>query len=49
MILFRNWWVWSFDDTKFKDWNIHMYRDHYQGSFTRIPEDAAMLRACNLK
>ena len=37
------------DDSKFVEWDIHMYRDHYQGSFTRIPEDAAILRKCKIQ
>ena len=49
MILCRNWWVWNIDNNKWDDWNIHMTRDHYQGSFTRIPEDAAILRNCKIQ
>ena len=47
--LFRNWYVWNPHNWRFDDYGMHMQRHHYQGAFTRIPEDAAMLRGCNLK
>ena len=46
---FRNWYVWNPHNWRFDDYGMHMQRHHYQGAFTRIPEDAAMLRGCNLK
>ena len=46
---FRNWYVWNPHNWRFEDYGLNMQRHHYQGAFTRIPEDAAMLRGCNLK
>ena len=45
----RNWFIWNHDDNKFWDVNINMYRDHHQGAFARIPEDAEILRECKIQ
>ena len=45
----RNWFVWNPATEKFVDYGLNMQRRHFQGAFTRIPEDAAILRNCDLK
>ena len=44
----RNWYVWNPHDDKFVDYGLHMLRGHMQGAFTRIPEDAMILRTCKI-
>ena len=45
----RNWFIWNHDTNKFWDVDINMYRDHHQGAFARIPEDAEILRECKVQ
>ena len=44
----RNWWMWNPENYKFEDQDIYMRRQHVGGDWTRIPEDAWILRTCNL-
>ena len=46
--LCRNWWIWSPESWRFEDLGLYMRRDHVGGDFTRIPEDALLLRKCSL-
>ena len=43
-----NWWLWSPESWRFEDRDLYMYRPHEAGAFTRIPEDAAIIRKCKL-
>ena len=45
---FRNWYVWNPRDNRYEDFGLYMYRPHYHGAFTRIPEDAMVLRTCKI-
>ena len=49
LILYRNWYVWNPHNERFDDYTLYMQRKHYQAAFTRIPEDAVMLRECKLR
>ena len=40
--------MWNPQTNKFKDESLYLRRAHYRGDFTRIPEDAAVLRECSL-
>ena len=44
----RNWYIWDPSTNRYEDHGVHMRRPHYQGAFTRIPEDAMILRDCKL-
>ena len=44
----RNWYFWNPQTEKFQDKTLYMYRGHDRAAFTRIPEDAALLRNCSL-
>ncbi len=44
----RNWYFWNPQTDKFQDKTLYMYRGHDRAAFTRIPEDAALLRNCSL-
>jgi len=44
----RNWYVFNPHNTRFEDYGLYMQRGHDRADFTRIPEDAAMLRNCKL-
>jgi hypothetical protein len=44
----RNWWIWDPQSTRFENHNLNMRREHVGGDFTRIPEDAMLLRTCSL-
>ena len=44
----HNWWLWSPESWRFEDRDLYMYRSHEAGAFTRIPEDAAIIRKCQL-
>ena len=44
----RNWYIWDTSTNRYEDHGVSMRRPHYQGAFTRIPEDAMMLRKCTV-
>ena len=44
----RTWWMWNPITYKFVDQSISMIRQHCGGDWTRIPEDAWVLRSCSL-
>ena len=44
----RNWWIWNGNKQRFADPTLYMRREHVGGDFTRIPEDALILRKCSL-
>ena len=44
----RNWYIWDPSTNRYEDHGVSMRRPHYQGAFTRIPEDAMVLRDCKL-
>ena len=44
----RNWYIWDTSTNRCEDHGVSMGRPHYQGAFTRIPEDAMVLRDCKL-
>ena len=46
--VYRNWYVWNPHSERFQDQTLYMYRGHDRAAFTRIPEDAALLRNCSL-
>ena len=47
-LVYRNWYVFNPHNTRFEDYGLYMQRGHNRADFTRIPEDAAMLRNCKL-
>ena len=46
--VYRNWYIWNPNQERFQDQGLYMYRGHDRAAFTRIPEDAALLRNCSL-
>ena len=48
LVFYRNWYVFNPHNTRFEDYGLYMQRGHNRADFTRIPEDAAMLRNCKL-
>ena len=48
ILFYRNWYVFNVHNTRFEDYGLYMQRGHNRADFTRIPEDAAMLRNCKL-
>ena len=44
----RNWWLWNPSSYKYEDHGLNMARQHVGGDWTRIPEDAWMLRTCSI-
>ena len=44
----RNWWLWNPTNYKYEDIGVSMSRQHCGGDWTKIPEDAWVLRTCSL-
>ena len=44
----RNWWLWNPVNNRYEDHGVSMRRQHCGGDWTRIPEDALVLRSCSL-
>ena len=44
----RNWYVWNQLNQRYEDYSLNMEHPHYEGDFTRIPEDSKILKTCRL-
>ena len=42
----RNWYMWNHISERHEDYSLYLTHPHFLGDFTRIPEDAEILKTC---